>query len=163
MANSASRRALLYWFLLLLPTLAAGVGALWLLHREQLRIEDQSRATAEARRIAVRDRAYLIAENINVLVTDVQNGLMTTLKEAPVDGPSAFLADWKKANPLVRDVFQSTNDGRIRWGNPHETIVSWLRTIPWNQDLQTNQTIVAQNDLPQVTRGQQKISFTKGK
>lgn len=132
MIKSASRRALLYWLLLLVPTLTAGAGALWFLHREQLRIDEQAHAAVEARKTAVNDRARLIAENIEVLVVDVQNGLMTTLKEAPSDGPTSFLSDWKHANLLVHDVFQSTKDGRIRWGIYDATVADWLQTTPWH-------------------------------
>ena len=138
MKKSTSHRVLLYWLLLLLPTLAAAAGALWLLYREQLRLDEQARAAIEARKIAVSDRARLIAENIEVLVIDIQNGLMSTLMESPSDAPIVFLTNWKTANPLVRDVFQSTKDGRISWGTPDDAALSWLITAPWNNSKQTD-------------------------
>lgn len=112
--TSGSRRVLLYWVLLLLPTLAVGGGVLWLLSREQARLEDQTRAAAETRRTAVGARARLIAENVELLVGDVQNGLMTTLLEAPMEDDARlekFLNDWKRTNPLVRSTFSHTSAG----------------------------------------------------
>ncbi|HEY8932401.1 MAG TPA: HAMP domain-containing sensor histidine kinase, partial [Rariglobus sp.] len=104
--TSGSRRVLLYWVFLLLPTLAVGGGVLWLLGREQAHLAAQTRAAAEARRTAVEARARLIAENVELLVGDVQTGLMATLREVPVnEGRDAFLADWRKSNPLVRGTF----------------------------------------------------------
>jgi len=135
--KSTTHRALLYWLLLLITTLAAAGGALWLLHREQLRINEQANAAIEAKKIAVNDRAHLIAENIEVLVIDIQSGLMSTLMEAPTDAPVSFLTNWKTANPLVKNVFQSTNDGQIHWGEIDDTLSSWLRTTPWNNPNQT--------------------------
>ena len=133
MIKSTTHRTLFYWLLLLIPTLAAALGALWLLHREQLRIDEHARTAIEARKIAVNDRAHLIAENIEVLVIDIQSGLMSTLMEAPSDEPFLFLTNWKKANALVRDVFQSTDDGYFRWGATNNNVSSWLLTTPWNK------------------------------
>lgn len=124
---------MLYCLLLLLPTLAAAAGALWLLHREQLRIDEQYLATAKGRKVALIDRAHLIAENVEILVIDIQNGLMNTLMEAPCDDPAAFLTNWKAANPLVGGVFQSANDGRIRWGDGGGAASSRLPAAPWNK------------------------------
>jgi hypothetical protein len=46
--NTAKRRTLFFGLLLLLlPTLAAALGAGWLLHREQQRINTQAHETAE--------------------------------------------------------------------------------------------------------------------
>ena len=41
-----SRRIFLYWLLLLLPTLAVGAGALYLLQKEQARLDEQAKAAA---------------------------------------------------------------------------------------------------------------------
>lgn len=111
--TSGSRRVLLYWVLLLLPTLAVGGGVLWLLSREQVRLEAQTRAAGEARREAVGARARLIAENVELLVGDVQNGLMATLLEAPEDETrlKAYLEDWKRTNPLVKATIDHTSEG----------------------------------------------------
>ncbi|MFA6959756.1 MAG: HAMP domain-containing sensor histidine kinase [Opitutaceae bacterium] len=110
--TSGSRRVLLYWVLLLLPTLAVGGGVLWLLGREQSRLDIQTRAAVEARRAAVGARARLIAENVELMVGDVQTGLMASLVETPAgDGRDSFLTEWRKSNPLVRGTFV-VNGGR---------------------------------------------------
>ena len=104
--TSGSRRVLLYWVLLLLPTLAVGGGVLWLLGREQAHLDEQTRRAVETRQAGVSARARLIAENVELLVGDVQTGLMATLREVPSGaGRDAFLADWRKSNPLVRGTF----------------------------------------------------------
>lgn len=111
--TSGSRRVLLYWVLLLLPTLAVGGGVLWLLRREQARLTVQTRAAAETRQAAVGARARLIAENVELLVGDVQSGLMATLLEAPEDDAklATYLADWKRTNPLVKATINHTSAG----------------------------------------------------
>lgn len=111
--TSGSRRALFYWVLLLLPTLGVGGGVLWLLSREQARVEAQTKAAGEARRASVGARARLIAENVELLVGDVQNGLMTTLLEAPTEDAklAKYLDEWKRTNPLVKETFNHTSAG----------------------------------------------------
>lgn len=106
-------RGVLYWLLLLLPTLAVGGGALWLLQREQARLDEQAAAAAESRRAAIEARARLIAENVELLVGDVQAGLMATLREVPLEKPDAFLDDWERTNPLVRASFRLGADNRL--------------------------------------------------
>jgi two-component system, OmpR family, phosphate regulon sensor histidine kinase PhoR len=111
--NSGSRRVLLYWLLLLLPTLVVGGGVLWLLSREQTRLDEQTRVAVETRQAAVGARARLIAENVELLVGDVQTGLMATLLEAPVDEAKLadYLAEWKRTNPLVKATINHTSTG----------------------------------------------------
>jgi signal transduction histidine kinase len=111
--TSGSRRVLLYWVLLLLPTLAVGGGVLWLLSREQARLDEQTRKAVETRQAAVGARARLIAENVALLVGDVQGGLMTTLLEAPEDESklAGYLAEWKRTNPLVKATIDHTSAG----------------------------------------------------
>lgn len=110
--TSGSRRVLLYWVLLLLPTLAVGGGVLWLLSREQARLDEQTRAAVETRQSAVGARARLIAENVEVLVGDVRAGLMTTLREAPAgDRLGSYLKEWARTNPLVKETFDFTKAG----------------------------------------------------
>src|SRR5215217_70353 len=94
------RRVYVFWLLLLLPTLAAGAGALVLLRNEQRRLDDEARLAAESRRAAIAARARLIAENVELLIGDVQAGLMATLNEVPATNPAAFLDDWQRDNPL---------------------------------------------------------------
>lgn len=122
---TTTRRLWLYALLLLLPALAVGGLALGLLAREQARLAEREAAAGEARRAAVETRARLIAENIELLVGDVQSALMATLAEAPEDEPREFLNDWRKGNALVRDVFRVTEAGRVVWGGPAEAARIW--------------------------------------
>jgi signal transduction histidine kinase len=109
-----------------LPALAVGGLALGLLAREQARLAEREAAAGEARRAAVETRARLIAENIELLIGDVQSALMATLAEAPEAEPRAFLTDWQSGNALVRDVFRATGEGRVVWGGPLVAVQTWL-------------------------------------
>jgi Signal transduction histidine kinase len=129
--TAATRRLWSYGLLLVLPALAVGALALGLLARERARLAEREAAAREARRAAVETRARLIAENIELLVGDVQAALMTTLQEAPVDDPHVFLSEWKASNPLVREVFHASGDGRPMWGGD-ATLHAWLGDgAPW--------------------------------
>jgi signal transduction histidine kinase len=108
-----SRRIFLYWLLLLLPTLAAGLGAVVLLRREQARITQRAAYADEARRAAATARAQLVVENVELLVGDVQNALLDTVASASARGLDAFLEQWERSNPLVRTAFRCTADGRM--------------------------------------------------
>lgn len=108
-----SRRLFWYWLLLLLPTLAAAVGALELLQRERSRLAQQEASAAEARRAAAANRAGLIVENIELLVGDVQAALLDSLAAMPAGDVDAGLAAWERAHPLVRAAFRCTPDGRL--------------------------------------------------
>lgn len=107
------RRIFLYWLLLLVPTLGVGGGAILLLRREQARLVERGAYADEARRAAIAARARLIAENVELLVGDVQTGLLDTLAAEPAAGFDVFAEEWEKTNPLVRTVFRTTADGRM--------------------------------------------------
>jgi hypothetical protein len=109
----SSRRIYLYWLLLLLPTLAVGVGAIQLLRREQARLAERAAGVDAARLAAVEARAQLVAENVELLVGDVETGLLDALAEVPAAGLDAFLDRWERTNPLVRSTFRCTANGRI--------------------------------------------------
>ena len=113
--TTGSRRVLLYWVLLLLPSLAVGGGALWLLQRERARFDEQARLAGDSRRTAVEARARLIAENVELLVGDVQTGLLDTLSSQPTVGLTTFLAGWSRSNPLVRAAFRGSVAGGVTW------------------------------------------------
>ena len=123
--NAATRRLALYAVLLLLPALAVGGLALGLLGRERARLVEREAAAEETRRAAVETRARLIAENIELLVGDVQAALIATLLEAPETEPRPFLTEWQTGNPLVRDVFRATADGTLLWGGPVPPPRTW--------------------------------------
>lgn len=111
--SPASRRIFLYWLLLLVPALGVGGGAILLLQREQSRLATRGAYAEEARRAAVTARARLVAENVELLVGDVETGLLDALSAEPAPGLDAFLDRWEKTNPLVRIAFRTTVEGRM--------------------------------------------------
>ncbi|MSU51103.1 MAG: sensor histidine kinase [Opitutus sp.] len=111
--SPTSRRIFLYWLLLLVPTLIVGGGAIILLRREQARLAERGAYADEARRAALAARARLIVENVELLVGDVQTGLLDVLAAEPAEGLDSFLERWEKTNPLVRTAFRSSADGRV--------------------------------------------------
>ncbi len=130
----AARRLWLYGLCLLLPALTVGGLALGLLARERSRLAEREQVARESRRAAVESRARTIAENIELLVGDVQSALMATLLEAPEAEPRTFLTDWQANNPLVRDVFRATVEGRVVWGATGDPLRGWLgKGSPWDE------------------------------
>ena len=111
--SPASRRIFIYWLLLLLPTIGVGIGAIVLLRHEQARLAEQATYADEARRAAVTARARLITENVELLVGDVQTGLLDLLATESPGGVDQLLDQLEKSNPLVRTVFRCAADGRI--------------------------------------------------
>ncbi|HMD60135.1 MAG TPA: sensor histidine kinase, partial [Opitutaceae bacterium] len=111
--SPVARRIFAYWLLLLVPTVGVGFGAIMLLRREQARLAQSAAYTSEARRAAVAARARLIAENAELLVGDVESGLLESLAAAPADRLDTFLDQWEKANPLVRIAFRCAPDGTV--------------------------------------------------
>ena len=91
-------RLFIAWLLLLVPTLILGVGALRLLENEESRLSSQSRETAHSRILA-------IADSIDVSVTEVKSALLETLRTLPDENLVKQLDDWKRTNPLIRNVF----------------------------------------------------------
>ena len=110
-----SRRIFLYWLLLLVPTLAVGAGALLLLRREQVRLAERVAYADEAGRAAIAARARLVVENVELLVGDVQTGLLDVLAAEPAASLDRFLEQWPKTNPLVRAAFRASVDGAVLW------------------------------------------------
>lgn len=111
--SPVSRRTLTYWLLLLVPTLAVGLGAIQLLRREQARLAGQSALAESARRAGVTARAGLIVENVELLVGDMRTGLLETLAAMPAAGLGGELDRWRRTNPLVRMGFLCEADGRV--------------------------------------------------
>lgn len=110
---SPSRRIYLYWFLLLVPTLAVGFVALQLLRREQSRLLSRSGQVEEARRDALGARARLVVENLELLSGDVEASLLDTLASPNPGSLEDFLRRLPEGNPLVRATFLCTEDGRL--------------------------------------------------
>ena len=119
--SPTSRRIFAFWLLLLLPTVGVGIGAIVLLQREQGRLKERATYADEARRAAVTARARLIAENVELLVGDVQTGLLDQLAVETPGGTDALLDQLEKLNPLVRAVFRCDADGHILRPSPKTT------------------------------------------
>lgn len=117
----ATRRVWYFWLLLLLPALAAGVVAIQLLRREQSRITQQGVDVLEARRAAATARARLIAENVELFVGDVQDGLLETLAEQPLVDLNRFMDTWENENPLVRIGYIAREEGGLLRPSDAET------------------------------------------
>jgi signal transduction histidine kinase len=86
------------WLLLLVPTLAAGVGALALLGREEERL-------ARAAREAAADRAEAAAGSFELRLARIKAELMRKLLALPRTNLTEALDQWRAADPLVRNVF----------------------------------------------------------
>jgi signal transduction histidine kinase len=91
-------RLLIAWLLLLVPTLLLGIGALRLLGSEEARRNDSVRQVAL-------ERVQAIADNLDLGIAEVEEGLMTTLRQFGGVEVAIALDDWKRENPLVRNVF----------------------------------------------------------
>jgi two-component system phosphate regulon sensor histidine kinase PhoR len=131
--SPTSRRIVLYWLLLLVPTLLVGGGAILLLRREQGRLAERSAEADEARRAAIAARARLSAETVELLVGDVQTGLLDRLAAEPSDDIDAFLAQWEQTQPLARTAFRASLDGRLLWPasvNADEDARGFIRRFP---------------------------------
>jgi hypothetical protein len=108
-----ARRIYLYWILLLVPTLIVGAGALLLLQREQGRLAARAGQVDEARRAALSARAQLAAESLELIVGDVESGVLDTLAEPSESLLETFLPELEKGNPLVRNAFLCAENGRL--------------------------------------------------
>lgn len=106
-------RLYLYWVLLFLPTLGVGVGAFLLLSREEGRLLARAEQLEEGRRTALGARAQLAAENAELIISDLETGLLDTLAAAPAENPDAYLRSLQQANPLVRSTFRCAPDGTL--------------------------------------------------
>ncbi|MDF9827101.1 two-component system phosphate regulon sensor histidine kinase PhoR [Ereboglobus sp. PH5-10] len=155
--TASTRRIFIYWLLLIISTLVVGAAALWLLGREQVHIREQASAAVAARQSAVQARTRLIAENIDLVLGDVQSGLMTTLLDAPSSNAGNYLDNWRRTNPLVHDVYYANSGGALRWGARNDSVVAWLATTPWRVSVaqpsprQTTQSRIAAESQPAMT------------
>lgn len=98
------------WLLLLVPTLLIGALALRLLHKEQDHL-------AESKVQAIRQQAAVVAENLDLAVAEVKDGLLASLRRLPPTDLERRLEDWRLSNPLVRNVFIWTPEG-LQWPDP---------------------------------------------
>ena len=97
-----TRHIYLYWLLLLIPTLAVGAAAAWVLRREAERAERDRRRAAEE---LAQAQAQLFGQQLDRRLRGVQQELMTALKQLEPETLQADLARWDRQEPLVRNVF----------------------------------------------------------
>lgn len=119
--SPTSRRIFLYWLLLLVPTLVVGGTAILLLQREQARLAERSASADAARRAAIAARARLVVENVELIASEVESGLLDTLAAEPAAGIDRFLERWEESNPLVRTAFRATAKGQLLRPDPRAT------------------------------------------
>ena len=107
-------KLIITWLLLLIPTLMLGIGALYLLKGEEARLASSAQATAS-------DRISAIAGNIDLAIAEVKDGLVETMRNLPRDGfmqQTDLLEEWKRSNPLVRNVFIWEPGRGLRYPDP---------------------------------------------
>jgi len=135
-----SRKAIvLYWLLLLVPTLLIGAGAFQLIRHERERMAQRARS-------ASRERAESIAQTILVAVSAIEDELMAGLREIPQSGRIAALEAWRDDNPLVRNVFVWNARSGLRYPLPGSASTTeeqrfvarfdalFSGRIPWDSD-----------------------------
>lgn len=116
--TSSPRRIYLYWLLLLLPTLAVGGGSVLLLYREKARLETTAAAARDTHLAAIVGRTRLVAENADLLVGDVRDALVNSLRELAPAEEAGFFIRWPQENPLVLVGFMAGADGRLTFPEP---------------------------------------------
>jgi len=92
------RSIIIFWLLLLMPTLVVGAAAFKLLRNEQRRINQKVRLSAQ-------DRAHDIGDSVQLTVEAVEDGLTEALKRIPAGKLEETLSSWEERNPLVRNSF----------------------------------------------------------
>jgi len=151
--TAKSGRIYLYWLLLLVPTLAVAAGALVLLRQEQARLDVEASAARAAKQAAIAARARLIAENVELVVAEVEDGLTGTLMTLPGRNPEAALAEWMKGNALVQSVFWLEDDRIVRWCSD-ERARQWLsRWVALRPPWRLTATFAPETDAVRRLRG----------
>ena len=92
------RSTILYWLLLLVPSLFIGSAASVLICREQDRINQQARTAAV-------DGARVLAENIKLSVVAVEESVTEGLVGIDRRDLGGALAAWEQTSPLIRNSF----------------------------------------------------------
>ncbi len=92
------RSIILYWLLLLVPTILIGTAAFQLLRHEQERIDQQARFSAQ-------ERAQAIGDTFQLTVGAIEDELTGALYRIPADSLTETLSAWARHNPLVRNAF----------------------------------------------------------
>ena len=133
------RSIILYWLLLLAPTILIGTAAFQLLRHEQERLDKQARFSAQ-------ERAQAIGDTLQVTVGAIEDELTDALQRIPADSLTETLTAWATHNPLVRNAFvwspkigllspqpglSATTEER-RFISRYEALLTGR--IPWNRD-----------------------------
>src|SRR5512139_2355346 len=92
------RSIILYWMLLLVPTVVVAGAAFRFLGYERERMERQAVSSAQ-------ERARTIAETLQIAVDTVEENLSVALRAIPPDRLVDTLLAWEAENPLIRNVF----------------------------------------------------------
>ncbi len=92
------RSIILYWLLLLVPTVLIGAAVFQLLRHEQERINQQAQSSAQ-------ERVQAIGDTLQVTIGSVEDELTEALLSIPTDSLTETLSAWEAHNPLVRNAF----------------------------------------------------------
>lgn len=92
-----------------------------LLRREQARLASRAASAEEARRTALEARTRLVGENVELLIGDVEDGLLDALGQVPQGELANFLDHWQATQPLVRVAFLAEADGHLLRPNANAT------------------------------------------
>lgn len=92
------RTIVVYWLLLLIPTMIVGLAAFRFLRHESERVRQRARSSAE-------DRVRTIADSLKVAISAVEEELTEQLRSIPAEGTVEALIEWQETSPLVRNVF----------------------------------------------------------
>jgi len=158
------RSIIIFWLLLLVPTLVVGAAGFHLLRKEQRRINQEVRLSAQ-------DRAHAIGDSLKLTVAAVEDGLTETLKRIPTDKLEETLFSWEERNPLVRNSFIWNKKTGLQKPEPGSSATSEEKRfilrynslisgrIPWKtfvaEEEQTDQ--VRSQSLGQIKTGRQKL------
>ncbi len=158
------RSIIIFWLLLLVPTLVVGAAAFKLLHNEQRRINQEVKLSAQ-------DRAHVIGDSLQLTVAAVEDGLTEALKRIPIDKLEETLFSWEERNPLIRNSFIWNQKGGLQKPKPGSYTTSEERRfilrysslisgrIPWKtsraEEEQTG--LVQSQGIRQKKTGRQKL------
>lgn len=92
------RVIILYWLLLLVPTVVISVATVRLLRHEQERMTLQRERVLTA-------RAEVTADHIRLAIRDVEEELLAELRRLDAPDPVPNLVDWQRRHPLIRNVY----------------------------------------------------------
>lgn len=176
----SSRRIFFYWLLLLIPALAIGGVAVVLLKRERDRLALRAASAEQARRAALEARTRLVAENVELLIGDVEDGLLDALAQpAETDLPN-LLERWQASQPMVRVTFlarasgellrpSATTPGDEARGFYRRFSAQFVSSPPWSltkkkeTDVPLNQAFAPQKDFAQAEEARNQVQANTSK